>query len=35
LSDGSRRRAADYLGEFFDQIGSPAKLSEMLKTCLP
>jgi len=35
LSDGSRKRATGYLGEFFDQIGSPAKVSEMLKTCLP
>jgi hypothetical protein len=35
LSDGSRQRAANYLGEFFDQIVSPAKVSEMLKTCLP
>jgi len=34
LSDGSRQRAASYLGEFFDQISSPAKVSEMLKTCL-
>ncbi len=35
LSDGSRKRAASYLGEFFDQIGSPAGVSDMLKTCLP
>jgi hypothetical protein len=35
LSDGSRKRAASYLGEFFDQIGSPAKVADMLKTCLP
>ena len=35
LSDGSRKRAASYLGEFFDQIGSPAKVAEILKTCLP
>jgi hypothetical protein len=35
LSEGSRKRAASYLGEFFDQISSPAKVSDMLKTCLP
>jgi hypothetical protein len=35
LSEGSRRRAASYLGESFDLIGSPAKISDMLKTCLP
>lgn len=35
LSDASRRKAASYLGDFFDQISSPAKVSEMLKTCLP
>jgi hypothetical protein len=34
LSSGSRQRAANYLGEFFDQASSPAKVSEMLKTCL-
>jgi len=34
LSEGSRRRVAGYLGEFFDQISSPAKVAEMLKTCL-
>jgi len=35
LSEGSRKRAASYLGESFDLIGSPAKISDMLKTCLP
>jgi hypothetical protein len=35
LNDYSRERSAKYLGEFFDQIGTPAKLDEMLKTCLP
>ena len=34
LSDASRRKAASYLGGFFDEIGTPAKLTEMLKTCL-
>lgn len=35
LSEGPRKRAGSYLGEFFDQIGSPAKVAEMLKSCLP
>jgi hypothetical protein len=34
LSDASRQKAANYLAEFFDQIGSRAKLTDMLKTCL-
>lgn len=34
LDDGSRRRAASYLGDFFDQISSPSKVAEMLTTCL-
>ena len=34
LSDGSRQRAASYLGDFFDEMSSPAKIDEMLKTCL-
>jgi hypothetical protein len=35
LNDYSRKRAASYLGEFFDQIGTKANLDDMLKTCLP
>jgi hypothetical protein len=35
LNEGSRQKAADYLGQFFDQISSAAGVSEMLKTCLP
>jgi hypothetical protein len=35
LTDNSRQKAANYLGEFFDQVGTPAKLDEMLKACLP
>jgi len=34
LDSESRERAATYLGEFFDKINSPAKVDEMLKTCL-
>jgi len=34
LSDGFRRRAASYLGGFFDEISSPTKAADMLKTCL-
>ncbi len=34
LSSASRERVDRYLGEFFDQISSPAKVDEMLKTCL-
>jgi hypothetical protein len=34
LNDNNRGRAASYLGDFFDQIGSPVKIGEMLKTCL-
>jgi hypothetical protein len=34
LSDSNRKKADDYLGAFFDQIGSPAKIAGLLKTCL-
>ncbi|HET7085884.1 MAG TPA: hypothetical protein VFI23_13995 [Rhizomicrobium sp.] len=34
LSSSSRSRAARYLGEFFDEISSPDKVIDMLKTCL-
>jgi hypothetical protein len=34
LNDSNRKRAASYLGDFFDEIGSPTKIAEMLKTCL-
>jgi len=34
LSDRTRGRADDYLGDFFDQIATPAKTGEMLATCL-
>jgi hypothetical protein len=29
-----RQRAANYLGEFFDQVGSRAQVAEIIKTCL-
>ena len=34
LDSSSRQRAANYLGEFFDHIGSPPQVAEILKTCL-
>jgi hypothetical protein len=34
LSEDSRRDAASYLGAFFDKIGSPPQVSEVLATCL-
>ncbi len=34
LSDRYRSKADDYMGEFFDQIATPAKTNEMLSTCL-
>jgi hypothetical protein len=34
LNSASRERVDSYLGEFFDKIGSPAKVDEMLETCL-
>lgn len=34
LSDRSREKAANYLGEFFDRIGSPQELADVMATCL-
>jgi hypothetical protein len=34
LGEGYRKRADAYLGNFFDEIASPAKVTVMLKTCL-
>ncbi len=34
LSEGARRRAGSYLGNFFDQIGSPPQVANIMKTCL-
>jgi hypothetical protein len=33
LDDSPREKAARYLGDFFDLIGTPEKVSEMMKTC--
>jgi hypothetical protein len=34
LNEGVRRRAANYLAEFFDQLGSPQQIDELMKVCL-
>jgi hypothetical protein len=34
LAEAYRKRADTYLGSFFDEIASPAKVAEMLKTCV-
>jgi hypothetical protein len=34
LEESTRTRADSYLGEFFDEVGSPAKVAELLKVCL-
>jgi hypothetical protein len=34
LEDKTRRNAADYLDIFFKQAGSPAKVGDLMKTCL-
>lgn len=34
LSEAGRRKAANYLGDFFDKIGSPQGVTEVLATCL-
>jgi hypothetical protein len=33
LEDRTRRNAADYLGSFFEQAGSPAKVADLMKMC--
>jgi hypothetical protein len=33
LNERSRSQADSYLGDFFDQMSSPAKVAEVLKTC--
>ncbi|HZZ88457.1 MAG TPA: hypothetical protein VFE13_08995, partial [Caulobacteraceae bacterium] len=35
LNDGVRKKADAYLGEFFDQLGSPQGLASLEKSCLP
>jgi hypothetical protein len=34
LEDSTRQRADSYLGEFFDEVSSPSRVGELLKTCL-
>jgi hypothetical protein len=34
LDDRTRRNAADYLGSFFEQAGSPSKVADLMKVCL-
>jgi hypothetical protein len=34
MDEGTRQKAAGYLGDFFDQISSAPKLAEVMKTCL-
>jgi hypothetical protein len=34
LEDKTRRNAAGYLGEFFDQAGSPSKVDDLMNVCL-
>jgi hypothetical protein len=34
LNEAARRKAANYLNGFFDKIGSPQQVTEVLATCL-
>jgi hypothetical protein len=34
LEDKTHRNAAAYLGDFFDQAGSPSKVADLMKVCL-
>jgi hypothetical protein len=34
LEDRSRRNAAAYLGDFFEEAGSPSKVADLMKVCL-
>jgi hypothetical protein len=34
LDDKTRRSAGGYLGEFFEEAGSPSKVADMMKVCL-
>jgi hypothetical protein len=34
LEERTRRNAANYLGEFFEEAGSPAKVADLMKVCL-
>jgi hypothetical protein len=34
LTDRTRRNAASYLGDFFEEAGSPSKVADLMKVCL-
>jgi hypothetical protein len=34
LADRTRRNAANYLGDFFEEAGSPSKVANLMKVCL-
>jgi hypothetical protein len=34
LTDRTRRKAASYLGDFFQEAGSPSKVADLMKVCL-
>jgi hypothetical protein len=34
LEDRARRKAAGYLGDFFEEAGSPSKVADLMKVCL-
>ena len=34
LEERTRRNAAAYLGEFFEEAGSPSKVADFMKVCL-
>ena len=34
LEDRTRRNAARYLSDFFDEVGSPSKVADLMKVCL-
>jgi hypothetical protein len=34
LNDRTRRNAANYLGDFFQEAGSPSKVTDLMKVCL-
>jgi hypothetical protein len=34
IEDRTRQTAVSYLGDFFDEIGSPPKMADLMKTCL-
>jgi hypothetical protein len=34
LEERTRRNAAGYLGEFFEEAGSPSKVADLMKVCV-